>query len=48
MLVFESLKDIRTAKVDDVGSKARALAELAAQGFHVSAWRFRVCGVIFY
>ncbi len=37
MVVFESLKDIRTAKADDVGSKARALAELAELGFRVPA-----------
>jgi pyruvate,water dikinase len=35
MVVLESLKDIRAAKVEDVGSKAKALAELAEQGFRV-------------
>ena len=37
MVVFESLKDIRTAKAEDVGSKARALAEMAELGFRVPA-----------
>ena len=37
MVVFESLKDIREAKTEDVGSKAMSLAELAKQGFRVPA-----------
>ncbi len=35
MVVFESLREIRAAGTEIVGSKARSLAQLAEQGFQV-------------